>query len=287
MKEKDRDEPSSLHGQHRTGDDPMSRMTKDEIDAEHCKLTNGLIGHANDHLKRWNSDFVASAIVAASATFAIFNITQNERPCTDADIELAMRNYRRRLETLRSESKEGHACPSPRVLRGATDMTADIHAIRGPVEARRAGAMKGELPSGTLVRMKGSALFLGWVPRGTMGRVVEDPYGIFKVMTEGGLIECCRHEVTVCRDQAIPFTPMRHRLPYGMWTCADGREVLFNRDYKPIWQRRTGGPAEQADADEWVRFERQEWFYLDHNTPWVNKASKRRCEAILQDWGVQ
>jgi hypothetical protein len=30
---------------------------------------------------------------------------------------------------------------------------------------------------------------------------------------------------------------MRRRLPYGSWTRADGREVLFNRHYQPIWQR--------------------------------------------------
>jgi len=28
-----------------------------------------------------------------------------------------------------------------------------------------------------------------------------------------------------------------HELPYGMWTCADGRQVLFNRFYEPILQR--------------------------------------------------
>lgn len=27
------------------------------------------------------------------------------------------------------------------------------------------------------------------------------------------------------------------RLPYGQWTCADGRRVLFNRGYQPICQR--------------------------------------------------
>ena len=26
-------------------------------------------------------------------------------------------------------------------------------------------------------------------------------------------------------------------LPYGRWRCADGREVLFNRFYEPIWER--------------------------------------------------
>ena len=25
------------------------------------------------------------------------------------------------------------------------------------------------------------------------------------------------------------------RLPYGRWRCADGREVLFNRGYTPLW----------------------------------------------------
>ena len=27
----------------------------------------------------------------------------------------------------------------------------------------------------------------------------------------------------------------RDDYPYGKWTCEDGREVLFNRRYKPIW----------------------------------------------------
>src|SRR4051812_34435506 len=40
-----------------------------------------------------------------------------------------------------------------------------------------------------------------------------------------------------------PFTA----LPFGKWTCADGREVLYNRDYVALWQRRPGEPAEQAD----------------------------------------
>jgi hypothetical protein len=55
-----------------------------------------------------------------------------------------------------------------------------------------------------------------------------------------------------------------HNLPYGMWTCADGREVLFNRSYKPIWQRRPDQLAERADLNEWVKeIKKQEWFYDD------------------------
>ncbi len=82
-------------------------------------------------------------------------------------------------------------------------------------------------------------------------------------------------------------------LPYGKWTCADGREVLFNRGYKPIWQR-LGGCVSAADRNEWVKWEKQEWFYTDFNSPVkCHGASKkkrdetiRRCEAILNAWGV-
>jgi hypothetical protein len=31
--------------------------------------------------------------------------------------------------------------------------------------------------------------------------------------------------------------------PYGMWTCADSRQVLFNRRYRPILERRPGQPV--------------------------------------------
>jgi hypothetical protein len=43
------------------------------------------------------------------------------------------------------------------------------------------------------------------------------------------------------------LTPSYARLPYGIWICADGREVLFNRAYSPIWQRSPGQLAEPAD----------------------------------------
>ena len=34
--------------------------------------------------------------------------------------------------------------------------------------------------------------------------------------------------------------------PYGAYVCADGRQVLYDRHYKPIWQRRPGQPATVA-----------------------------------------
>jgi hypothetical protein len=51
-------------------------------------------------------------------------------------------------------------------------------------------------------------------------------------------------------------------LPYGLWRCADGREVLFNRHYRPIWQRdRVDGYVYPADPDERVPWQRVEYFY--------------------------
>ena len=73
--------------------------------------------------------------------------------------------------------------------------------------------------------------------------------------------------------------------PYGKWTCADGREVLFNRGYKPIFSRYDGQVVE-ADADEHINFEKQEWFYNDTTTPWDMKKSRQLCESVLHDWGI-
>jgi hypothetical protein len=76
---------------------------------------------------------------------------------------------------------------------------------------------------------------------------------------------------------------LRTSLPYGMWTCADGREVLFNRNYKPIWQR-IDGVVTAADPDEWVLWVSQQWLFDDCAPPWVSIATRRRCETVLVEW---
>jgi hypothetical protein len=78
----------------------------------------------------------------------------------------------------------------------------------------------------------------------------------------------------------------RARLPYGKGTCADGREVLFDRDYVPIWQRMPRQLAEPADPYEWVPWVKQDWFFNDGNPPWHNRKTKARCEQVLREWGV-
>jgi hypothetical protein len=71
--------------------------------------------------------------------------------------------------------------------------------------------------------------------------------------------------------------------PYGKWTCADGREVLFNRWYEPIWQRLPGAVwAREADPQEWVPWEKQEWFYDDGVRP--ERLKRKRAAIALSEW---
>jgi len=44
----------------------------------------------------------------------------------------------------------------------------------------------------------------------------------------------------------MDYMEFRLRVPYGRWVCADGREVIFNREYWPILQRYPGEPVKAA-----------------------------------------
>lgn len=79
---------------------------------------------------------------------------------------------------------------------------------------------------------------------------------------------------------------MRAVLPYGLWTCEDGREVLFNRRYEPIWQRRVGAVAEAADPSERVPWLHQSWLYQEDDPPWADASTLARLAAVLSAWGV-
>lgn len=70
-------------------------------------------------------------------------------------------------------------------------------------------------------------------------------------------------------------------LPYGMWRCEDGREVLFNRYYEPIHERRAGGPVQPANPKEWVsRIAVEMWFY-DDGTKQKTRVGKEKLAAFM------
>jgi hypothetical protein len=78
----------------------------------------------------------------------------------------------------------------------------------------------------------------------------------------------------------------RHTLPYGCWTCADGREVLFNRLATPMFQRYPGQPATLANPHERVPYVREERLFGVKDPPWKSAASFDRCRQVLTDWGL-
>jgi hypothetical protein len=71
-------------------------------------------------------------------------------------------------------------------------------------------------------------------------------------------------------------------VPYGKWTCIDGREVLFNRFYEPLFQRYPGMLILNIDPCEWVQgIVNQEWFYDDSTSEPMKRAAGKE---VLNAW---
>jgi hypothetical protein len=83
----------------------------------------------------------------------------------------------------------------------------------------------------------------------------------------------------------FPDTPLRTFLlrlsmPYGMYICNDGREVLFNREYQPIWSR-SDCKVKQASPNEYIERTKQIWFYNDSAQPWNSTTVYKHCENVM------
>jgi hypothetical protein len=77
----------------------------------------------------------------------------------------------------------------------------------------------------------------------------------------------------------------RASLPYGMWTQEDGTEVLFNRSYRPMWKRTPEGEVSKTSGwvDEIVKVQH---YYDDWTPPYRSDATRIKCQAVLDAWGV-
>lgn len=76
---------------------------------------------------------------------------------------------------------------------------------------------------------------------------------------------------------------VRQTYPYGMWTCFDGKQYLFNREYQPILKKENG-VLSHCDRNEWVNndtIKSVQYFYGDHNSPMLyltKHLGQRRLE---------
>lgn len=77
---------------------------------------------------------------------------------------------------------------------------------------------------------------------------------------------------------------MRRELPYGKWTCGNGREVLFNREYQPILQRLDGVTSHCART-EWIHdIVSTEMYYDDGSAPWYAVWGKMNKSLVPAHW---
>ncbi len=86
--------------------------------------------------------------------------------------------------------------------------------------------------------------------------------------------------ITVEPQEALRWLEM----PYGSWTCDDGREVLFNRIWCPIWERGASDTVwRRADRREWVdRKTKQTFFYSDGQDAESDKQTKAQAALAMR-----
>lgn len=93
-----------------------------------------------------------------------------------------------------------------------------------------------------------------------------------------------KSQAAAARRRARLMKKTRADLPYGVWKCADGREVLFNRRYRPLAERLADGTCRPADPAETVRFVRQRFLYSPPFAPWNDRETLKKCQAILAEF---
>jgi hypothetical protein len=151
-------------------------------------------------------------------------------------------------------------------------------------KAEKRRRMSKLLEPGTLVRIKRGNVLAIVIKQDEWNRTLA-------LYTDEGGTGTVREEVAVCTDQsgAADFKPMRLYIPYGKWTCPDGSEVLYNRDYCPLWAKKPDGTVIALDPDTWVDIkDDSEGYFNDGTTPWSgDKTSLAVGLAVLKKWGVE
>src|SRR5690606_2579687 len=110
----------------------------------------------------------------------------------------------------------------------------------------------------------------------------------------GGRVTVCTHtslsaglvkgEVFPLADQSIEFVSERLFIPYGKYVCEDGSEVLFNRDYNPLWARKSDCSIIALEPDTWVSHRDTVHYYDDRD----NREERRvKGMRVLREWGIE
>lgn len=100
--------------------------------------------------------------------------------------------------------------------------------------------------------------------------------------TPNGL--CATFEAIVPRTRLDDFVPRRLWLPYGWMDMRDGSQVLFSRDYLPLW-RIVDGKAERLKPTADVSsFRERHWFSRDGR--WSYGPPRDAAERMLAEYNI-
>ncbi len=96
---------------------------------------------------------------------------------------------------------------------------------------------------------------------------------------------CLHTEIKGPAIDVVPYVPTRLWLPYGYWTLKDGSQVIFSRDYFPLW-RIADGEVERVDP--WLRIEWsvETWFKPLDSSEWASGAPRQAALAKLEAHGI-
>lgn len=147
------------------------------------------------------------------------------------------------------------------------------------------GKPKWPYPNGTLVQCKDTKEI------GIVFDAGENSTNALRLYTDTSKnMLIAKHEVSLLVDQSIEFVPMRLFLPYGKYVCDDGSEVLFNRDYNPLWSRKPDGSVAAIDPDTFIKHDRsktQHYFNQKNGPAWGDKNMREIGMSVLKEWGVE
>jgi hypothetical protein len=133
---------------------------------------------------------------------------------------------------------------------------------------------------GTIIRMKsdGSPARICYLCR------YERPT---RVLYDTGIGVCADFEVVVPREKLPEFLPSRLWLPYGIWTLRDGSDVVFSRDYFPLW-RVSGVNVERLPPWLWIEdIKDQQAFMGMHGWDWSGVFARAQALDYLMRHNVR
>lgn len=106
------------------------------------------------------------------------------------------------------------------------------------------------------------------------------------LMFDTGRGERADFEVSTPRVPVADFIPSRLWLPYGYWLLQDGSEVLFSRDYIPLW-RIADVQTERLDPWIWILEKAEEnHFSGPRESVWSKGEARERALARLDRHGI-